>query len=1793
MPLNRYQIRNEYSLADPELYKVADKDDPEALLEGVAMAGLVGVLRQLGDLAEFAAEIFHDLHEEVMATASRGHGLIVRVQQLEAEFPSIERTLLSQTSHTSFLYNSGIDWHPNPRMDQSVVTHEDLPRFVMDSYEECRGPPRLFLLDKFDVAGAGACLKRFTDPSFFKTESTLLSGRKLEGQREKKTRRIKKRGPRGRNGDTPESFPSSHAKLHQLFLEERIESGINDPARRVKLKKRQFTGSLFNQDNVRSYMEKFLDTSPQEQKVLHEIYVDPLALTWTSDNACEAGLEIVEIGTISPVKEPIQTDRSLCSSPDAGNMVVKPSLNDFCQDKNLTSDNDSMEVTGRNHESHDGCISTISKLVSGEDTTDRESKSDVSVDDAASEIDNYEDALANIESEIETDSESKENQHYMNLKPIVIDSESERNLKLQSISLDSQSIGNSLMSDDGDNFSKDKDISSSSISVKTLNETVPDLDAADMPAPTAQTYNSDSDNMSFDHYSTTEEIFRKERQHAAAYSIHAKEEDGQEFAEASNTSSLAESTKVDMPVDMECSPKETRFPDSKPEDSVKRFTILEDQEHTIQPGVLSLDVTYLEAYEDSGHSFSAQSNHEMEESHKLPCSPAGRHDNKLGMTDTTLCSNSESPNRHLSISDPVYLEKTKLIDVACEKELYIPSIQENSKDLFCVSDSSTSPGLQEIPPGTTNSVNFCSPDFAAGNLPCSSQDPIMENNIAVNEERVSSALSVVEATNLPTISNQLQICAQEGSLEITEAGEIAECGSLEADIGVVSSRLETSNDNSGLADETIVNGAVTVGKPSQVLDLLETECQRLNFTSETTDATLSELSQDEDRRLNSRNISGTGCSVSVGGYEDETTLVAGLFERENVCMDTNLIHPDQSKVSEPDILVVVDGPASQAEIVGGEASSNHALSDQLSGFEKIFSHDASSLSVPFKHNVDSDYIMAAKNDFDLDHNEEKVKHMETVADGPRQVDVKDDNGIDNMLSSLSLHPDKLHEAPLLVGEEFCHNEGLTEEEEKESIEKRHIDLVPDTCVKSAANLCSMSSDDSPLILHDDLLPEDVNSEKLDAKVPLASENENDHVESIPTQLNDLLEEHPKSVSHNPLTPQYVQKEQRDAIYLHYDDQSAVSKASPQSGGQGLETSNAVFQVNGMLNGANEASEVESSDQPLSTQGFPDLEVHPAEPRINLEPPSSLPPLPPMQWRLGRFQNSSAAPMERQMPQNTLVPVQVQPVSLPTMQHNFASVQPMSLPSLHHTLASFQPVPLATGNSMHPAIPSATLPTTLPAVHYTYTPVRPVTLPTSGYGIESIGQTFTSEGQMGYTNGYMAQHGVLALPRSAGVSDGFFQLNPSVAGRQDNSLSTVPLTSMTLDGYVTQQGVYPLSMPAAVSEVSCQNNIRGLREGNVPSMVSLASTRSLDGTKISEGPFQPNLVHSESESSIEGHFSEHTFKIEPKMNIESTTQNMLGLHSQVLEEEAGNYGIHPLLSSTGEQPSSSLVAREAGMTWLSAYDGILSRDADGSTNGTLQKKPPRPRNPLIDEVVAIDKSKLRKVERVKPQLESKPEEGESLLEQMQLRKVERSKLSAESKVERENLLEQLQLRKVEQRVKPPAEQKFEEKEFLLEQLQLRKVGERIKPPTEPNSEEREFSLEQLQLRKVKEKSKNDVEPTVEETGSPQAYLRKVGVRFRQEVEPKAEETESPRVQLRKVSERAQLPVVEKTEERDSLFEQIRNKSFNLKPAVAARPNIQGPRTNLKVAAILEKASTIRQAMAGSDEEDDADSWSDDS
>ncbi|KAJ7968706.1 protein SCAR3-like isoform X2 [Quillaja saponaria] len=194
MPLVRFQLRNEYGLGQSELYKEVNKEDPKAVLDGVAVAGLVGILRQLGDLAEFAAEVFHGLQEQVMTTASRSHKLKVRVRNIEAALPPLEKAVLAQTSHIHFAYTAGCEWHPRIKYERNHFVYKDLPQFIMGSYEECRDPPRLHVLDKFDTGGPGSCLKRYSDPTFFKRVSVNIDEQFPEKvQRVRKTRRSKKK----------------------------------------------------------------------------------------------------------------------------------------------------------------------------------------------------------------------------------------------------------------------------------------------------------------------------------------------------------------------------------------------------------------------------------------------------------------------------------------------------------------------------------------------------------------------------------------------------------------------------------------------------------------------------------------------------------------------------------------------------------------------------------------------------------------------------------------------------------------------------------------------------------------------------------------------------------------------------------------------------------------------------------------------------------------------------------------------------------------------------------------------------------------------------------------------------------------------------------------------------------------------------------------------------------------------------------------------------------------------------------------------------------------------------------------------------------------------------------------------------------------------------------------------------------------------------------------------------------------------------------------------------------------
>ncbi|KZV33115.1 hypothetical protein F511_03381 [Dorcoceras hygrometricum] len=464
MPITRYEIRSEYSLADPQLYTAADKDDPEALLEGVAMSGFVGLLRQLGDLSEFAAVVFHELHDEVMVTATRGDSLLSRVQQLEADFASIEKAFLSQTDHSSFMYNAGLDWHPNLQTNHNIVTKGNLPRFMMDSYEESRGPPRLFLLDKFDTAGAGACLKRYTDPSFFKIEisSFKMNGRNI--QREKKIRKAKRKETYWKNAGTPEDLPSSHAKLHQLFMEDHDGNGDSSLACSTKLKRR-LNGFPLDLKTGQSYMEKLLKSPSPEHKVLHEITMNSSSLsTLRTTEHDDSRFGVLQFG-MNADRDPVERKRSP-PSPQREDIMLKPSVykqNEVSSCKILKEDNSYPSII------EDSATYSCDRITSETDmAVDVETKAAENLigyltDDFASEIDNFVDGPVAIESELDTDSELREKTEitsYVNRQLPTYDLIATVEQHIHST--DSRTTGKSMLSDD-ENHSSGKEISSFSI----------------------------------------------------------------------------------------------------------------------------------------------------------------------------------------------------------------------------------------------------------------------------------------------------------------------------------------------------------------------------------------------------------------------------------------------------------------------------------------------------------------------------------------------------------------------------------------------------------------------------------------------------------------------------------------------------------------------------------------------------------------------------------------------------------------------------------------------------------------------------------------------------------------------------------------------------------------------------------------------------------------------------------------------------------------------------------------------------------------------------------------------------------------------------------------------------------------------------------------------------------------------------------------------------------------------------------------------------------------------------------
>ncbi|XP_019463906.1 PREDICTED: protein SCAR3 isoform X1 [Lupinus angustifolius] len=409
MPLVRLQVRNEFSLGQPELYKETNREDPKAVLDGVAVAGLVGILRQLGDLADFAAEVFHGLQEQVMTTASRSHRLMVRVQNIEASLSPLEKVVLGQTGHIHFAYTAGCEWHPHIKAARNHFIYNDLPQFIMDSYEECRDPPRIHLLDKFDIDGPGSCFKRYSDPTFFKRVSADSDESYSEkNQKARKTRKNKKKSSSRRNRELlrGEQMHSSSGRMQFISptvngrtsssqaastTDMTVRSDVEDRSNSFDSKAGAgYIECIFHPSNsMQSDEHDCKEPSPSRliQKTNNFQPVSPLIDDSVSHDSLEKQVASSSSGVTWDEKEEIVESTSQdCDTDKIPEIFMEKLDSDMHVDE---------AVTVTNIENNETILEEESNL--------KPVSSRVQTDDIDSEPDNYMDALNSIESESEID----------------------------------------------------------------------------------------------------------------------------------------------------------------------------------------------------------------------------------------------------------------------------------------------------------------------------------------------------------------------------------------------------------------------------------------------------------------------------------------------------------------------------------------------------------------------------------------------------------------------------------------------------------------------------------------------------------------------------------------------------------------------------------------------------------------------------------------------------------------------------------------------------------------------------------------------------------------------------------------------------------------------------------------------------------------------------------------------------------------------------------------------------------------------------------------------------------------------------------------------------------------------------------------------------------------------------------------------------------------------------------------------------------------------------------------------
>uniref|UniRef100_A0AC35U0W4 Wiskott-Aldrich syndrome protein family member n=1 Tax=Rhabditophanes sp. KR3021 TaxID=114890 RepID=A0AC35U0W4_9BILA len=158
MPL----VKRSISPVNISLHRIAPSVKRDEL-ECVANGTIANLVRQLSSLSKQAEQIFSEFYHETVKIDHKTSGLIRRVNQVKEKINEYD---YSAKEREPTMYHARKPFKSTNLVDQHTFNRQTLPPALLDLYNKCEEPPKLYLLDEFRDDGKLA-MKFYSYPEYF------------------------------------------------------------------------------------------------------------------------------------------------------------------------------------------------------------------------------------------------------------------------------------------------------------------------------------------------------------------------------------------------------------------------------------------------------------------------------------------------------------------------------------------------------------------------------------------------------------------------------------------------------------------------------------------------------------------------------------------------------------------------------------------------------------------------------------------------------------------------------------------------------------------------------------------------------------------------------------------------------------------------------------------------------------------------------------------------------------------------------------------------------------------------------------------------------------------------------------------------------------------------------------------------------------------------------------------------------------------------------------------------------------------------------------------------------------------------------------------------------------------------------------------------------------------------------------------------------------------------------------------------------------------------------------------